>query len=181
MAGLFGASWFYFWEDPDLKFYWPFMLPPLEVMLLPMAYIAFFLMMNSRAILGEEKSTGGRMVAWNLLMAVAVLGALAAAGTAINDKIQSDDKVSGAVVLTLLIGYVVAIVAGFLHKYCSAEDPESNSAMICWEGEGSCRAASERGFRLGGSLALPLGAMVDVKQRLLSLPARPELKKRSDQ
>ncbi len=128
VAGVAGASWFYFWKDPELKFYLAIYASTFGIMLLPVAYIAFFLMMNSRNILKEEKPTGGRMFIWNVLMGIAVLGALLAAGTAIRDKIKSDDQVTAAVVLTLLIGYIVAVAAGFLHKYCSDRDQDSKLA-----------------------------------------------------
>ncbi len=115
VAGLAGASWFYFWNNPDLKFYLAIYASTFGIMLLPVAYIAFFLMMNSKRIMKDEKPTGGRMWVWNLLMAVAVFGALIAAGTSIRDKINGPDQLSAAVVLTLLIGYLVALAAGFLH------------------------------------------------------------------
>lgn len=41
-------------------------------MLLPIAYVTFFLLMNQRSLLGEELPRGGRRVAWNLLMVAAV-------------------------------------------------------------------------------------------------------------
>jgi len=115
VAGLAGASWFYFWNDPDLKFYLAIYASTFGIMLLPIAYITFFLMMNSRRIMGSEKPTGGRMLVWNMLMSVAVIGAVVAAGTSIYDKINGGDQLSAAVVLTLLVGYLVAIIAGFLH------------------------------------------------------------------
>ncbi len=39
--------------------------------LLPIAYLTFFLLMNQRSLLREEMPTGGRRVLWNLLMAIA--------------------------------------------------------------------------------------------------------------
>jgi Mn2+/Fe2+ NRAMP family transporter len=41
-------------------------------MLLPIAYVTFFLLMNQRSLLGEELPRGRRRVAWNLLMVAAV-------------------------------------------------------------------------------------------------------------
>jgi len=43
--------------------------------LLPVAYVTFFLMMNSKSLLGKEMPTGGRRVAWNTLMGIAVTAA----------------------------------------------------------------------------------------------------------
>lgn len=115
VAGLAGASWWFFWNNPDLKFYLAIYASTFGIILLPVAYIAFFLMMNSKRIMKDEKPRGGRMAVWNVLMGIAVLGALIAAGTSIRDKIVGGDQLSAAVVLTLLVGYLVALAAGFLH------------------------------------------------------------------
>jgi Mn2+/Fe2+ NRAMP family transporter len=40
-------------------------------MLLPLAYLTFFVLMNQRTLLGSEMPTGGRRVAWNILMGIA--------------------------------------------------------------------------------------------------------------
>lgn len=49
------------------------------MVLIPIAYATFFLMMNNRAIMGNTMPSGGRRVAWNTLMGVAV--SLAAFGS----------------------------------------------------------------------------------------------------
>jgi hypothetical protein len=41
--------------------------------LLPMAYLAFAVMMNSRPLLGDDLPRGGRRALWNLLMAAALI------------------------------------------------------------------------------------------------------------
>jgi hypothetical protein len=41
--------------------------------LLPIAYLAFFLLMNQRTLLGKSLPRGGSRVVWNLLMGTAVL------------------------------------------------------------------------------------------------------------
>lgn len=47
--------------------------------LLPFAYVTFFLMMNSKNLLGDQMPRGGRRVVWNLGMGVSALVATAAA------------------------------------------------------------------------------------------------------
>jgi len=42
-------------------------------MLIPIAYLIFFLMMNQRKLLGVEAPTGARLIAWNTLMGIAVV------------------------------------------------------------------------------------------------------------
>jgi hypothetical protein len=41
--------------------------------LIPVAYVTFFMMMNSKSLLGDKMPTGGRRVLWNILMGIAVL------------------------------------------------------------------------------------------------------------
>ena len=115
VAGLFGASWVYIWEDGGAKFWLAIFASSFGMMLLPIAYVTFFLMMNSKAILGKEKPTGGRMLAWNVLMIVAVLGAFAAAGTAIYDKANASPAAFYAIV-GLLVVFAVALVIGFFFR-----------------------------------------------------------------
>ncbi len=43
------------------------------MMLIPIAYIAFFLMMNQKGLLGDYLPRGGRRVVWNVLMGLAVI------------------------------------------------------------------------------------------------------------
>ena len=51
--------------------------------LLPIAYITFFLMMNSRSLLGDALPTGGWRVLANVLMLAAILAASVGAGMSI--------------------------------------------------------------------------------------------------
>ena len=83
-------------------------------MLLPIAYITFFMMMNSRKILGDQKPTGGRMLVWNVLMMISVVGAIVAAGTAIRDK--ASDPQAGTLVIVIASVYGLLAVAGFFMK-----------------------------------------------------------------
>ena len=39
--------------------------------LLPIAYLTFFLLMNQKSLLGDERPAGGKRLAWNLLMGIA--------------------------------------------------------------------------------------------------------------
>jgi Mn2+/Fe2+ NRAMP family transporter len=113
-AGLFGFSWMYFWEG-DAKFWLAIFASSFGMILLPVAYFTFFLMMNSSRILGDEKPTGGRMVLWNVLMLFALGGALAAAGTAVYDKItDQQNQFAGGVVGGICIAYLVTVAIGFV-------------------------------------------------------------------
>ncbi|MHC4725373.1 MAG: divalent metal cation transporter [Planctomycetota bacterium] len=41
------------------------------MVLLPIAYFTFYLMMNQKSLLGDNLPTGGRRILWNILMAMA--------------------------------------------------------------------------------------------------------------
>jgi len=56
--------------------------------LLPIAYIGWFALQNSKKYLGEEKPAGGKAAAWNIAMAIAVVTASAAAVIKLMDFIR---------------------------------------------------------------------------------------------
>lgn len=123
IAGLFGAAWPLIWDGPA-KLWLAILTSSFGMMLLPIAYFAFFMMMNSRSLLGKEKPTGASMVIWNVLMGISVLGAIAAAGTAIYDK--ASDPVAGPIVTMVANDVVVLIIIGFfLRKKFSESDDVS--------------------------------------------------------
>jgi len=116
VAGLFGASWFYVWEG-GAKFWLAIFASSFGMMLLPIAYITFFLMMNSKQILGEDKPRGASMVVWNVLMVISVAGAIAAASTAIYDKAMDEQHPEAFyAIVGLLAVFVVAVVIGFFFR-----------------------------------------------------------------
>lgn len=122
VAGISGASWWYFWQG-DSKVYLAIIVSAFAIMLLPIAYTTFFMMMNSRRLLGDAKPTGLRAVVWNLLMGISVAGAFAAAGTAMMEKAR--DPKAGTLVIGLAAAYGVAVVLGFFRK---TDDEATTSA-----------------------------------------------------
>nr|WP_253158117.1 divalent metal cation transporter [Stieleria tagensis] len=113
VAGLSGASWLHLW-DGQAKFWLAIFASSFGAMLLPIAYITFFLMMNSKRILGADKPTGGRMVLWNAMMLFAVIGAIVAAVSAIKSK--ADDPQAFPAIMGLVVVYTIAVIAGFVWK-----------------------------------------------------------------
>ncbi len=64
-----GALGPFFWKDAA-----PYLAVPTSVfamVLLPIAYFAFFLLMNQKSFLGENMPIGGKRILWNVLMALA--------------------------------------------------------------------------------------------------------------
>ena len=84
------------------------------MMLLPIAYVTFFMMMNNRRLMGDAKPVGISRVIWNVLMGISVLGAVAAAFAAIKEK--AADPFAGRVVIYGSFLYIALVVLGFLWK-----------------------------------------------------------------
>ena len=55
--------------------------------LLPIAYITFLLLMNSKTLLGDSRPEGARRIRWNVLMVIATIVATVGAGWASHSKI----------------------------------------------------------------------------------------------
>ena len=119
VAGVVGAMWPMFWAG-DSKFWLAIVASNFGMMLLPIAYFTFFMMMNSRSLMGEEKPTGIRMLVWNVLMGVSVMGAVVAAGAAIwekmNDTSSQNAVLGGRFIVGMVVIYVVLIILGFVTK-----------------------------------------------------------------
>lgn len=125
-AGIFGAFWVTLWSG-GAKFWLAIFASTFGAMLLPIAYVTFFLMMNSHRILGDEMPRGTSRWVWNLLMGISVLGAIAAAATAIYDKAM-DVKHPEAfyAVMAILVVFSIAVVVGFIaHRQSSKAQPST--------------------------------------------------------
>ena len=82
-----GISWIYFLPG-ESRTYLLIIAGTIAAVLLPIAYFAFFLMMNSEELLDEAKPRGLRRLIWNLLMLIGVAGALAAACISVSSKLS---------------------------------------------------------------------------------------------
>lgn len=81
LTGSLGFLWL--WSNSDAKFWLAVPTSNFGMALLPIAYITFFLMMNSRSLLGDALPTGGWRVLANVLMLAAILAASVGAGMSI--------------------------------------------------------------------------------------------------
>ncbi|MDA1052517.1 MAG: divalent metal cation transporter [Planctomycetota bacterium] len=123
VAGAVGAIWPLVWSG-DTQFWLAILASSFGMMLLPIAYFTFFMMMNSNTLLGKEKPKGGSLLVWNVLMGVSVLGAVVAAGSAIWEKVSPIFKenatqnqwLGGLVVSGVAIVYILLVIAGFVMK-----------------------------------------------------------------
>jgi len=84
------------------------------VILLPIAYFAFFLMMNSDDLMGEDRPEGGSRFVWNIAMLLSVLLAVAAAFLAIKAKIASPQ---GGLVVGGVATFLLLMMVGFAAKF----------------------------------------------------------------
>ena len=116
VAGLCGVSWVWVWSG-GAKFWLAIFTSTFGMMLLPIAYITFFLMMNSKRILGDEKPKGASMLMWNVLMIFSVIGAMVAASAAIYQKaMDKNNPMAFYAIMGLLAVFAVALVIGHFSR-----------------------------------------------------------------
>ncbi len=113
IAGITGALWPLFWAG-DSKVYLAIIASSFGMMLLPIAYVTFFMMMNSTKLLGDDKPSGLNRIVWNVLMGLSVAGAIVAATSAIQSKLN--DATAGPIVITMAVVFIIAVIIGFIRK-----------------------------------------------------------------
>jgi len=96
-----GALGPFFWQDAA-----PYLAIPTSVfamVLLPIAYFAFFLLMNQKSFLGENMPIGAKRVLWNVLMALAAGAASFGCVWSLWSKLQWKG-------IGLLVGFIVLCI-----------------------------------------------------------------------
>ncbi len=117
LTGAFGAL--FLWSG-KAQFYLAVPTSRFGMVLLPIAYIAFFFLMNNKKLLGDDLPKGASRVGWNSMMIIAGLLALSGAAISIlNDKTLfpgTDIAVrnAGLTVLGLLV--LLGVVVHFKNK-----------------------------------------------------------------
>ena len=117
MPAITGSIGSFFWKG-DAKAWLAVPTSMFGMVLLPIAYLTFFFMMNSKQILGERIPTGGKRVAWNIAMGIATL--LATFGSLFSIK-SSSFAGYGFTALGIFIG--LAIVVHFVRQPAPVEHP----------------------------------------------------------
>lgn len=130
VAGFTGSSWVALATDDSLRIWLAIFASTFAVMLLPIAYFTFFLMMNSKRILGADRPTGFSRFVWNVLMVLATAGATAAAITSIMEKYHDTaNPLPFRIVATIWIVYAIAVLLGFLwRKQTHAAKPQEQTS-----------------------------------------------------
>ncbi len=75
------------------------------LMLLPIAYLSFLLLMNQKSLLRENMPRGGRRIAWNVLMTIATGVAIVASGYIVWAK----TRMVGVIFVGVLLGLAVLV------------------------------------------------------------------------
>ena len=105
-----GVCWVGLW-DGESKTYLAIVAGTFAILLLPIAYFAFFLMMNNRSLMGDEKPVGARMWIWNILMLLSLAIVSVAGYTSLSAKLA--DPATGGMVLGGVITFALLMVFGF--------------------------------------------------------------------
>ena len=108
--GVTGALGALFLWSGKAKFYLAVPTSRFGMVLLPIAYISFFFMMNNQRLLGDAMPKGMARCAWNTLMGIAVLLALTGASISI---LNDTTRVPGTEVYVkhIAMGLVAVLVA----------------------------------------------------------------------
>ena len=112
-AGLVGFCWVFLWKGASLT-YLAIVAGTFAIMLLPIAYFAFLLMMNNRDLMGAEKPTGFRMTVWNVLMTLSLVIVSYAGYVSLVDKLGKPG--TGPMVLGGVLTFGLLVLIGFSAK-----------------------------------------------------------------
>ena len=117
LPGITGALGFLFlWGDADAKFWLAVPTSVFGMVLLPIAYITFFLMINSRSLMGDAMPQGNKRIVLNIAMLVALAAATVGAGWSVWSKVQ------WVGVAAVGVFFLAAVVAHFLRSGRSTEN-----------------------------------------------------------
>ncbi|MEC8553949.1 MAG: divalent metal cation transporter [Planctomycetota bacterium] len=117
LAGIVGFLWPLIWES-DSKTWLVIMASTFGAILLPIAYVSFFALMNNERLLKEDLPRGGSRVIWNCLMVFGVIAALAQAGSSLYTKLfdASGNLIAlneGSLILGGIIAFALVALMGF--------------------------------------------------------------------
>ena len=120
-AGIMGFFWFAIWTGAS-KTYLVVVAGTFAVILLPIAYFAFFLMMNNDDLMGEERPVGGRRIIGNIAMLLSVALAVGAAYVSLEKKAMSPE---GGYVIGGVLTFLLLMLVGFAAKFNNRIETDS--------------------------------------------------------
>lgn len=107
-----GLCWVVLWQG-ESRTYLGIVAGTFAILLLPIAYLAFLLMMNNSDLMQEEKPRGFKMLMWNVLMLFSLIIVSVAAYTSLADKLS---KPTGSLVLGGVVTFALLTLIGFSAK-----------------------------------------------------------------
>ncbi len=108
-AGITGVCWFLIWTGAS-KTYLAIVASTFAILLLPVAYLAFMLMMNNAQLMQASQVKGTSRWLWNIAMSFCLLGAVAAA---VSQLVEKGTKPEGAYVIGAVATFLVLMLLGF--------------------------------------------------------------------
>ncbi|MBD3675528.1 MAG: divalent metal cation transporter [Planctomycetaceae bacterium] len=128
MAGLTGALGPFLWRG-DAKFWLAVPTSVFGFMLLPIAYITFFCLMNSSSLLGENRPRGLRKLGWNLAMGVAAGLATFGSGWTLWSKLKSGPwslSTNSGIEKVILLGLLSVLIVSIIVTHFTRKPVEDN-------------------------------------------------------
>lgn len=116
LAGIAGALGALFLWSGKAQFYLAVPTSRFGMVLLPIAYIAFFFLMNNKKLLGDSLPQGASRIWWNVLMGIAVLLALTGATVSLlNDKAMIPGTGIAVKTIAFILLAILAVWALIIH------------------------------------------------------------------
>ena len=122
LCGATGIFWPIFWGNDNSRAFLAIITSTIGYILLPIAFLAFFLMMNSKKVLKENIPVGNKKIIWNVLMGISLIITGAAAAYTATTKKMGDFPIGTVGLIT----FIVLVIAGHFYmknKHKNAGEP----------------------------------------------------------
>ena len=116
IAGLGGVAGPFLWAGAS-KAYLAVPTSVICASLLPIAYLSFFLLMNSKKVMGDNSFKGGKATIMNIAMIIAIVIACLASFKGLMGKVSSSNEIFAIIGYIGLIGLPVLMIIGVVNFY----------------------------------------------------------------
>jgi len=128
VAGLGGIAGPFIWGNADAR---TALAVPTSVIggaMIPIAYFTFFLLMNSKSILGAAKPTGANAVKWNVLMGIATIVASVSTVWSLSGRKLGEFPIGNLAIGFLALLFVLGLVGFIKNERKSAAKERSGES-----------------------------------------------------